>query len=360
MVDILSFFNSRDIADYLRQTAFTLSPVQAAYIIHESTKYGVSQKQTAWEDLIKSYPDELVKARRRGLPDMPLGEFLKRYIALQNEFIRECKTGEGIFSYEYFSPEDGYWIGNNGFEKDFQSCLQAAKDDLKDDEYEKIRIEKRYFGKRWTEITMDLLPDGEVWNINESAFLSGENHAIFGAFGWFWIDIPTPFKRGDIVKLITEPYHERPEEWEGVIVLTDMANWNSKKLKENGYLNGKSKRDHVVFARRNKHIWRLKEGGDLTDMNIFGYGICEDGTVFHDVWFPYLNAEYYRGEFNGKMGIFKALSSYEKGEIDAELLINACNIRYLREVLKNASEYLSCYTDEGLKLAGLKKEQEER
>ena len=56
------------------------------------------------------------------------------------------------------------------------------------------------------------------------------------------------------------------------------------------------------------------------------------------------------------MGILKALSNYEKGNIDTELLINACNILYLQEVLKNASLCLDCYTDEGKKMAGLKQE----
>ena len=288
-MDVLDFLNSKDISQYLREIDYHLSPIQAAYVIFASDKYGVVQKQAAWRELINDYPDETLKTRRGDLPNMLLGDFLKQFIAIQNELIAECETGEGIYSYEYFSKDDGYWIEERGFYKDFASCFQAIKDDLDENEYEKIRIKKNYFGEGRKSIELELLPGGEVFDVTESAFLSGEKSDIFDAFTWFWIDIPMPFKRGDIVKIISEPFHEKQNEWDDVVVLTDMSNWDSKTLKENGYKNGKNKRDHVDFAWRNKHIWRLKEDGDETDMDVYGYGIYDDGTVFHEVWFPYLN-----------------------------------------------------------------------
>ena len=49
-----------------------------------------------------------------------------------------------------------------------------------------------------------------------------------------------------------------------------------------------------------------------------------------------------------------AFSSFERGEIDGELLSIAYHVLLEEERLRREREKLSCFTDEGLRLAGLK------
>lgn len=64
-----------------------------------------------------------------------------------------------------------------------------------------------------------------------------------------------------------------------------------------------------------------------------------------------MDFELYQGDYKGKQRIIKALSNYEKGLIDAELLMYAYHLILSEERAKND---IPCfYTHEGLKLAGI-------
>ena len=66
-----------------------------------------------------------------------------------------------------------------------------------------------------------------------------------------------------------------------------------------------------------------------------------------------MNLQYYRGELTGKRRILKALSRFQKGEIDIEQFVDAYQTILLEEHLK--SVYPQHYTEEGMKLMGLEK-----
>ena len=68
----------------------------------------------------------------------------------------------------------------------------------------------------------------------------------------------------------------------------------------------------------------------------------------------YLDLEYYREEPQGIRRILKAFSAFEKEEIGSDLFALAYHAILEEEKSKREREELSCFTDEGLQLAGLK------
>jgi hypothetical protein len=68
----------------------------------------------------------------------------------------------------------------------------------------------------------------------------------------------------------------------------------------------------------------LAEGGIMD--SICSYDMRENGHIHWDFNPATLDLEYYRGELTGLNRVLKAISSHMKGEIPAELMMNAYDI----------------------------------
>lgn len=89
-------------------------------------------------------------------------------------------------------------------------------------------------------------------------------------------------------------------------------------------------------------------------MTAHGYFQNEDGSVYYECMHHYLDLEYCREEPQGTRRVLTAFSSFERGEIDGELLSIAYHVLLGEERLRREREKLSRFTDEGLRLAGVK------
>ena len=94
-----------------------------------------------------------------------------------------------------------------------------------------------------------------------------------------------------------------------------------------------------------------RKGHDSSDMNVWGYFQNEDGQIYQETNYNYMDYEYYRGECKGVKRILTALSNYEKGEIGAELLMHSYHVVMMEEYAKRIKP--NWFTEEGMKLAGL-------
>ena len=161
--------------------------------------------------------------------------------------------------------------------------------------------------------------------------LNRDENNLFYQFGNMWLDIPTPFKMGDILYDPTFPVSQR-EIWTGPFVYESSA---AEYYKKEG----------------------IKGGCDITDMSVSGYFQDECGNLCGDNVFPYLSLEYYPVEkLTGFNKALIALSNHLKGEIDDVLLARAYHYILTNEYANIIKpEY---FTDEGLRLAGIKTEED--
>ena len=184
--------------------------------------------------------------------------------------------------------------------------------------------------------------EAEEENLPEDEFY------LYTAFDFMWFNIPTPFKKGDIVcsKGKHIPNYDK-------YVLLDISNWNRADYINNGYTD----RDYKLEAIDEK-LKKREEKGDYTDMSAHGYRVFCNGTIDYDFFCNYIDFEYCKeSELSGNERALKTLSAYFKGEIDLELFLNAYKVILDEEKLKDEKEqlYLLGVDDESLRLMGLKR-----
>ena len=209
-----------------------------------------------------------------------------------------------------------------------------------------IQLTKQWIGENRT-ITLSVKADKTVINIGAQELEEAE-HDLLQAFEYMWFDFPTPFGKGDIVVSKYSPFGYNLFGNEP-FVLTNLCSWGSQELKINGY---SDKDGRYAYADRQLRYHR--KNADETDMTAYGYFQWEDGRVYYECMHHYLDLEYYREEPQGIRRILKAFSSFEKEEIGSDLFALAYHAILGEEKSKREREELSCFTDEGLQLAGLK------
>ena len=98
---------------------------------------------------------------------------------------------------------------------------------------------------------------------------------------------------------------------------------------------------------------RIENGsGDTTDMCAWGYFQDEDGRVFQETIWNYMDLDYYEGPFDGIKRLLVAISNFLKGEICLSIVLSAYRKVILDEFTKDVM-LGSWFTEEGLELAGL-------
>ena len=356
-MDFIKFLNSKDIAEHLRKINYEFSPEEAAYVVHEARNVPLSEKHEAYRELIARYPDHVLEKSNGDFETQPLSRFLQKLMRLETEYIEECKTPSPNAAYTfsvYTEDQNGRlsWFedGARGIlYPNYEACFRAASEE----EAVKLRIIKRYFSGRES-VELELLPDESVLFVT----VSGKEEGITTAFDWFWINLPTPFRRGDLLRRISE----MPPREDLFVVLETMSTWGGKELAENGFVdcgnkpNTERKRGELDFAAWDRLIEYHKRNGDIGDMNFEGYEVKPNGEVLWDTYATYLDFERCRAVPENKKALV-ALSAYMKGEISEDLLLNAYRYHVLNAMLSETKDGFSLYTKEGLARAGISPEE---
>ena len=356
MINITSFLNSKDIADYWRRIGFICTPLQSAYIVWQNHTKTLQEKHAAWREIVETMPDCIVAEGHRkthmGISDAlaeSLHAFLRAFMQLQNQLIERFyrKGDHAVYSYRVLYDGDKDWSEDRSLYDTAEECFEdvhADEDLISSIVY--IQLTKQWIGENRT-ITLSVNADKTVININAQKLDEAE-YDLLQAFDWMWFDFPTPFKKGDIVVSQYTPFFYSLYEKEP-FVLTDLCSWGSQELKINGYPD-----KNGGYAHADRQLRYHRENADETDMTAYGYFQWEDGRVYYECMHHYLDLEYYREEPQGVRRILKAFSSFEKEEISSDLFALAYHAILEEEKSKREREELSCFTDEGLRLAGLK------
>ena len=354
--DASDFLNSKDIAEHWHRVGFACTPLQSAYLVWHNRTKTLAEKHGAWREIMENLPDCPVAEGHRksnmGIADALAGSlhsFLQAFISLQENLIKRFyqKGDHAVYRYCVLYEGDEDWSRDGWLYDSAEDCFEDVRAD--EDMLSSVlcvQITKRWIGDNRA-ITLCAKADQTVLQLDADGLSEAEAN-ILQAFEWMWFDFPTPFKRGDLVVSPFSPFGytlfgEEP------FVLTNLRSWGGEQLRQNGYPDEDGR-----YARADRQLQRHRECADETDMTAHGYFQNEDGSIYHECMHHYLDLEYYRGELQGKRRILRAFSSFERGEIDGELLSVAYYVLLQEEALRRERARLSCFTEEGLRLAGLK------
>ena len=334
-MSIVEFIDSNAIREHLAKSGDIFSPLDKAYLIYRSRQKSVQEKICAMKELLKNSRDfELKNVRWRFYhTNMTFHGLLKGYIETEQYIWDKLFKKEGGAVYTYTISWNGKILECNEPYTDYQGCFDALSNELADDEgsIERAEIVKRYFKNSHTEEAKTITASFSkhlafIHSVYADGMLNENQLSIYYIFDKMWVDVPTPFKKGDI---LYGPYpfvvgfgHCEP------FVLLAVCNNESKKRTE-----------------------KLKQFGDTTDMTAHGYWQRENGQIYWERMHDYLSLEYYDGDCKDEKRILKALSSFLKGEIPEDLLLNAYRIVLGEKELKDL-KYNMNFLEETLHLAG--------
>ena len=353
-MDFTEFLNSKDIAEHLRKNDWELSPEGALYVIHGSKNHTLAEKREAYLSLLAQYPNYKLKERRFGaFKNHTLESFLHALFQKQDVLIEECKKegDDAVYSAYTYTSDEGWNCDDRSLFRTFDECFFAAKEE---DGVEKIEITKQFLPTNRT-ISLTFLPNGALLDVETSR----RDDEVMDAFEMLYVEIPTPFRFGDVVTPVKERVWDSKfhESYEDVWVLTNLPHWNRETasrcdLRETwGSLDG-------YFASEKLRKRHLMEG-DETDMLFSGYFLTEHGFVRdHSVRETYLDLEYFRGELSGRGRILLAISLYFQRKINLEILLASVKAIEAEETKHTLWETSLQSFEDVMKQIGIKEEKQ--
>lgn len=309
-MDIYSFINSTAIADYCREIGHRFTPVESAYLIYASEKHTVSEKHDAWKALIAETEDMELKERPWTPHFDSLHCFLKQYMQIENKYLHLFYRDEPqcVYSFQYLHNEDCQYTVDEHLFADFKSCYENMKAEIEDPaEITDFCISKQWISSADEEhirkitlcITYDNCPT-MLWEVR--GYMDETEGTVLNAFDGLWLEVPTPFQKGDI--LIEESKYCLDRE---PFVLYSIPYWAEDDKSE-------------------QLIQHHRKNGDTTDMCASICTLDFDGTLCPGCGPNYLHMNYYKGELIGSEEILSVISQYLIGKTDIDAYQRACDI----------------------------------
>lgn len=306
-MDILRFINSKDIKEHLKNNSYEFNSLEVAWLIYQCCNATISEKHKAWNELIRTMPDCRIEKRVNTVPQESLHAFLKQYMELEDKLINEFYDEKHADTFDDNKPfvYKVKYIYKDGTEYDWDtvfSCFDALYEAIMEPEEDVVSI-------KCTKMQIDVLdrcpkaayltPSFDILRFEPGHIENdGESDLYWGVFEGLWFDFPTPFKKGDIVWDPNNP--------EGLCA--------SPFVTTGVCLDG-IESDKVKDSRR--------KNGDTSDMCAEGYFLDEDGSVYGEVMWNYMNLEFYNKELTGPKRTLIALSNFLKDEINPALFARA-------------------------------------
>ena len=336
-MDIYNLINSKAIREYCRKIEHQFNTEELAVLIYRNKNMSIEEKISAYEELIKKYPDMEVKERLHCKHYSSVKEMIKEEIIRIKKLLEKLPKEEQdtIYTYAQFNtPHESYGkCACEDFEniyKLFQEAFNAVNQEIEKDENTVMyKIIRNNLTQNNSKIIAEyIVSDNKLKMID---IYDKEN--TISNFEWIFLNIPTPFKKGDLlVSYCNIPYNM------------------TKNSDKNGYV---FVLNELVTS--NKNFKELLEKGQYAspDMNGLGYYIS-DNNILHLDYVGYYDCwEYFDDELKGMEKFLKSVSSLlTNEEYDLMLFIQAY------EAMKsgNSKKELLLYTDEALELSGFNKE----
>lgn len=324
MADIYEFINSKDIREYCRKIGHEFNTVESAFLIYQSRRHTLEQKFNAWQELAATAPDMEIKERLNCKYYPSVHEFLQKYMDLYKSLLADFYSEDEDSTFTWSSvcrPRGNEDDPMAEYESrhlftDLNTCIYSMmnheKDKLEEGSLEKFIISKVYLAREartglpgvYPELTLSKNLKCTALNFPFSLKrqMSDEEADLFLAFDGMWIDVPTPFKYGDILYKSLENGG-----WNEPFVLCDLCTQPNPERTDNRYLEWYG-----------KHRRRLIEKGDTSDMIAYGYWIYRDGPgkgmLYSECVHRYQDLEFYPNQMKGYDRILAELSHFLKEE----------------------------------------------
>ena len=364
MINIYKYIRSKDVREYNEKIGHKFTATESAFLVWLNYEITLKEKHDTWREIMQEMPDEEVPKRVNADYAPSLFALLNKFIEADNRLIDEFykKDERTVYSYRYICK------GDSSFGEDFgriYSDLGYIQGELrKDSDLGIICVEytKKYISSHYRKIMLKTDGSGNVTSV-DGDFIQGLDLSLKKDefFEGLWIDVPTPFRKGDIVCSRKTPFGYNIYSDSKPFVLLSLANWSAKDAEERG-----EKLSEKDKAWKDKHLKYLKEYGDITDMTACGYFLSSDyndrftGEFYNEVMHDYVDLEYYLGNFNGGERVLLPIKHFLGGDIDEETFAKACEIIKKQEEIKAEIDCLNLLDEWKEKIGIIKKQKRSR
>lgn len=342
-MDIYKYIRSRDIREYNQKIEHRFTALESAFLVWHNSDLTLEEKHKAWREIMRDMPDERVEYRGKSQCFDSLFALLEQFIndddMLVDEFYKQ--DDQAVYSCKF--TDDGSWYNDFGrvyADFDYMRCQLSTI--LPDRDRCIVVYTKKYFSSPYKHVELVVNKSGQIKNVVGRLMLSNESVPKDNFFESLWVDIPTPFKVGDIVCGATAPIccglrvaGEEP------FVLKSISNWDGKMAVQRG-----EKLTSKEITNKTKNVAMLKETGNIRNMCVFGYFshvVWSDeieGEFYGSSAYDYVDLEYYRGTIEEGLRILLPLSRYLQDDIDEETLIRLCEIIKKQQEIKRTISLL--------------------
>ncbi len=220
------FFNSKELAAYVKETGCPLTIRDAAWIIDRSEQTTLDEKIAAWQELIETLPDCAVDERLQRVQIDTFHQFLQAYIRVKKK-LREAfyEAVDAVYTYHLSDPgweeqdaskQDWFSVEDKRCFPDPGNCLDHYRTYAQVYAGEHVRtvgfakhVLPNGKGKYQMDahISLEMTPDLRVINIRDHGTLTGKELIVESAFTLMEKpSLPVPYKNGDI---LTDPTMKR-------------------------------------------------------------------------------------------------------------------------------------------------------
>jgi len=301
-MDIYEFFNSPDVVEYCQSVGHTFNAVESAVMVSQSISHTLAEKHAAYRTIITEYPDMEVPKGDRHPYCKSFHKALEKYIAIEKRLLEDLMKSEAGTIYRiYFKYDSGDTYDSDRLFTTYKKALNHAMNEIKSSSdsssIDSITIQKFYPDKDTDHHRVCVSRTGKILSVNwpwpNTIHIAPKKYSNLRDLLDLYIDVPVPFKIGDLVEVVNNTYWLRRD---AIYVLDGMYYTTSN----------------------NNPNWLYR--ASLFDMIAWGHYI-QNGEIEHNSVHFYPNLQYCRRDLEGEMRILKYLSMYEKGEIDLDYLL---------------------------------------
>jgi len=339
-MDVYNLINSKTISKYCRKINHQFNTLETGILIRRCKTISIEKKIAYYNEMINNptlYPNMPVNGQLH-IEDTTAIDLIKKEIDMLNFSLDLFHKPDenAVFTLETLGlnyQSDEQWFDAHRIFKTLHEVNNyVVKEVITEEDDRAYRISKIYLNKEDHKyIALTYKRNGtdnfELFDIENTIHWEYGDDAIdciyWNGIGSLWINVPTPFKIGDIITT--------GDKKQAVI------NW--------------------MFAKDERYK-TINEVGyrDSSDMHYHGYYYNSNHEIMSDCIGNYDEFEYYTKELKGLERTLKAISSLITNKIGVDLFLDAYNfIKAEETVAKSKALSAGWYSTEGLKLVGLNK-----